>query len=355
MTDFAEEKFGWRIEYGLGIIMIALGLIFLTPITLAQEHDGHDMAGMSHDGGMDKEMIEDLKKIIPPLAEMTDEQIIAMMKMMPPDYEWYVSEKSLQGDVGVLVVAHGFGEVGDKVFAEALEPVGTTYPTTAGFGMTMMSSAHLQSSADNLTAAGAKTIVVVPASQSRHDTGIRQWQYVFNKREEPAYLPVARVESDAEFIISPPMADHPIVSQILLDHAQEIATEQANEVVIIVGHGPAGDEDNARELAMVQTHVDYIRDNSDFADVHAINLQDDSFKDTRAANVKTLRSIAEGAAVQGHRVLIVGFLVGTAGIQPKIESDLAGLDFKFNGKGMSQNPRFASWVKQMVEDALGDD
>ncbi len=274
--------------------------------------------------------------------------------MVPPNYEWYVSDKGLQGDVGVLVVAHGFGEVGDKVFVEALEPVGTTYPTTAGFGMTLMTSAHLQSSADNLTAAGAKTIVVIPASQSRHDTGVRQWQYVFNKREEPAYLPVARVESEAEFIISPPMADHPIVSQILLDHAEEIATDPANEVVIIVGHGPSDDEDNARELAMMQAHVDYIRDNSDFADVYAINLQDDSPEDTRAANVKTLRGIAEGAAAQSHRVLIVGFLVGTAGIQPKIESDLAGLDFRFNGKGMSQNPKFASWIKQMVEDALGD-
>ena len=317
-----------------------------------QDQTQKNADGMSHDGGMNKETIEFLRQLTPDMADRSDEEIVQIMQMMPPNYELYVSEKDLTGGVGVLVVTHGFGETGDRIFAESIQPVADVYPTAISFGMAMMTSAHIQSAVEDLVAAGAKQIVVVPATQSKHDTGIRQYQYIAGHREEPAYMAVPQVVTEAQLLVTPPLSDHPLVSEILLDHATELSTNQEDEVVIIVGHGPVSDEDNARELAMVGRHVEYIRENSQFADVMAINLQDDSAKATRASNVETLREAVEAAVQDGHQVLIVGFLLGTAGIQPKVDSDLQGLDYKFNTRGMSEHPGFSAWVAAMVNQAV---
>ncbi len=310
-----------------------------------------DMSNMSHGGDMTKEQIDFVKSIVPSLSDRTDQEIMEIMSMMPPNYEWYVSDENLRGDVGVLVMTHGFGEEGDKIFADSLKTVAKEHPLAIGFGMAMMTSKHLQESADSLVAAGAKTIVVVPATQSEFDTGLRQYKYLSGKREEPAYMALPKIETPADILFTPPLSDNPIISQILLDYANDISTDQKNEAVIIVGHGPTGEEDNINELAMVQKHADYIRNNSEFADVRVMNLQDDAEKATRAANVQTLRDNAEEMAQGGRRILIVGFLLGTAGIQPKIEADLEGIDYKFNANGMSAHPKFATWIQESVREA----
>jgi hypothetical protein len=297
-------------------------------------------------------MIEMVRKIVPPLASRSDDEIAAMMNMMPPDYEWYLSETGLRKDVGVLVVNHGFGEKGDAIFAKSLEAVARAYPTAVAYGMAMMTSAHIQDSVEDLVAAGAETIVVVPATQSEFDTGIRQYRFIVGQREEPAYMRVPQVKTPARIVVTPPLADHPVSAEILLDHAREISRDEPREVVVIVGHGPVAREDNERELEMMGRIAARMQEASRFADVTAINLQDDAGPAVREANVERLRRIVTDAGAAGREVLVVGFLLGTAGIQPKIEKDLEGLAFRFNPRGLSEHPRFAAWVMDVVNRTL---
>lgn len=324
-------------------------MLAAVPGVFAQEdHSGHDM------GNMSAEQIQELRDVVPSLADRTDDEIRFMMTIMPPNYERYLSDQNQRGEIGVVVAVHGFGEEGDEIFASSLADVSKNWPTSVGFGMAMMTSSQFQTAVDNLTAAGAETIVVVPATQTEHDTGIRQYKYIFGEREEPSYTTVPVVETDAEIIVTPPVSEHPIISELLLEHAQEISENEANEIVIILGHGPSGDEDNAMELEEMATHAAWMKDKSDFVRVHRINLQDDALKATREANVAKLREMAQTALDEGHDVIVVGYLLGSAGIQPKIEKDLAGIPVKFNNKGMSAHPLFAKWVETMVRDALGE-
>ncbi len=331
------------------VFAFVAALLSVAPSALAQEdHSGHDM------GNMSAEQIQELRDVVPSLADRTDEEIRFMMTIMPLNYERYVSDENQRGPVGVVVAVHGFGEEGDEIFAQSLVDVSKNWPTSVGFGMAMMTSAQFQTAVDNLTAAGAETIVVVPATQTEHDTGIRQYKYIFGAREEPSYTTVPQVETDAEIIVTPPVSQHPIISELLLDHAREISTNEVNEEVIILGHRPSGDEDNAKELEEMATHAVWMKENSYFADVHRINLQDDALKAIREANVAKLRDMAQTAIDGGKDVIVVGYLLGSAGIQPKIEKDLAGIPVKFNDKGMSAHPLFAKWVETMVRDALGE-
>ncbi len=339
----------WPALFFLSCLILAC---FFTMPLYAQDNEHKDMAGMAHDGALDPETIDELKALFPSLAEQSDEEIALLMQQMPSNYEWYISGQHLKGDVGVLILAHGYGETGDKIFKESIDRVADTYPAAIGFGMSMMGSSHIQSSVDDLVKAGATTIVFVPVVRSEFNSTLRQWDYILGKRDEASYLAVPRVVTEAEIKRSPPSVDHYLISEILLDHAKEISADPENEVVVIVGHGPEDPEENIQELALLDKHADYILQQGHFNDVDVINLQDDALKAIRAANVSKLRAIIQDASDQGRTVLIVGFLQATKGIQDKIQTDLEGLDYVFNAKGMSEHANYALWIEARVREEL---
>ena len=89
--------------------------------------------------------------------------------------------------------------------------------------MSMAMSSHIQLALDDLTSAGAQEIVVVPAASSRYSTLMRQWEYIFGLRKEPEYATVPRVATKADIKFVKPMEDHPLVAEMLIDHAAEIS------------------------------------------------------------------------------------------------------------------------------------
>ena len=144
-----------------------------------------DSYEMTHE--MTDEQLAGLREKIALYRALTDREARLNMALMGPNYEWYVSDLAMQGDVGVIVLAHGVGENSDQVYVEKLEPMAARWPTAVSFGMAMMMSSHLQSSVDDLTERGAKTIVLVPTAVSEHNTLTRQWEYVFDMRDESSY------------------------------------------------------------------------------------------------------------------------------------------------------------------------
>jgi hypothetical protein len=135
-----------------------------------------------------------------------------------------------------------------------------------------------------------------------------------------------------------------------LEYASEISDQPAEETLIVVGHGPQDAADNERELAILQQHVEFLEERSDFAQIKAINLQDDAIEAVRSANVAKLRSWIEAASDAGQRVLIVGYLMSTRGIQYKFKEDLKDLDYTLQTKGISSHSLFARWIELSVDE-----
>jgi sirohydrochlorin cobaltochelatase len=313
-------------------------------------------AGPAEDHGdhvMTAEQAAELRRNVRRYATFTDQQIRDRMKFMPPDFQVYLSDPGLRGDVGVLLLAHGMGKEGNQVVQDAVKPVAAQWPLAVAFGMSMHHSAHLQAAVDRLTAAGAKTIVAVPTVViSDANTMSRQWEYLLGFRKEPAYASAPLVRTPARVLMAPAFDRHPLITGILADFAREISRNPAEEVVVLIGHGPERDEDNPADLAVLQHHGRLIREQGGFADVAAFNLQDDAPAPVRAANVARLREYVENRIEAGYQVLVVGMLMSTAGLQPKIRKDLEGLEFRFNEHGISAHPRFAEWVRSSVTDTL---
>ncbi len=311
-----------------------------------RDEKGRRLYGMKHN--VTPEIANELRERVPLFAPYSDAEINLSMEMMGSNYEWYLSNATVRGDQGLLLLMHGFKERGDAAFKEDMQPMANIFPTAMAAGMSMMMSDHIQWGVKDLEAAGAKTIVVVPIVSTRYNTMMRQWQYIFGQYDEPSYATVPRIQTDAQILIAEPPGDDPLIAEIVLDHALDISEDPAEEVVIIAAHGPSFEEDNQKVLAELSNLAKIVREDGDFADVMAITLQDDAPPAIRDRNVAKLRSMVEEAAADGKQVLIVTNLIGTRTIQAKLRDDLKGLDYKFNKNGIVGHDSFMKWMGEAV-------
>ncbi len=329
------------------IALLAMLLVVGQPLLRAQEneHDQHQHA----DHAMAPETFTELRVKVPLYREFTDAQIMESMERMGPNFRVYLSNADVAGNVGVLALGHGFEPTGNQEFQNAFAPVAAQQPTAVGLGMAMMTSAHIQTAVDELTAAGAETIVVIPATTVETGGLQRQWGYIFGLQDEAPWLSVPKVQTEAQIIMTPTPTTHPILSAILLDYANAYSTDPESEVVAIVSHGPVEEENNRIELAILEEHASRIRANSDFADVRGFTLQDDAPSAVRLSNVGSLRAWVENATNNGQRVIVLTTLLVEGSVHPKIMRDLDGLDYAFNQDGLMLHPDFSDWVVEVID------
>lgn len=304
-----------------------------------EPHAGHHMTTADYAA---------LREKVPLYRNYTDEQIDLSMVMMGPNYEVRVGPEEVRGPVGVLLLAHGFGEAGDRVFRERLAEIGAARPTAVAFGMSMMQSSHIQSAVDALERAGATTIVAIPALSSPWNTQMRQWEFAFGLHDDAGYLEVPRIRSQARLHYTATLGDHPLVAGIIADHARERADAPARTLVIIVSHGPTSAQDNRRTLQMLEGLAGQIRAREGYRSVRAVSLQNDAPRDLYRANVAAFRAMVEQGIADGLDVVVVTNLIATRTIQSQIREHLEGLAYRFNPKGLTQHPDFARWVQATV-------
>lgn len=328
------------------------------------DHSGHDMAGhstardeqgrrlygMKHN--VTPEIADQLRERIPGWEKISDQEINLSMTQMGSNYEWYISPADVTGETGVLLLLHGFRERGDKIFKDRVQQYGDIFPMAMSFGMSMMMSDHIQLALDDLVAAGAKNIVVIPMVSTEHNTMIRQWQYIFGLEEKASYADVKRVSTPAKIYFADPPNDDPAVAEILTDHALELSENPDKEVVIIAAHGPSMQKDNEEELKMLENLAGIIKEDGGFSAAYGVTLQDDAPPAIRDANVAKLRGIVEKAKAEGKDAIVVTNLMGSRTIQSKLRKDLKGLDYKFNAKGLVAHDKFVSWIGETVRDVV---
>ncbi len=333
---------------------VCFALLLYPPLAVAQEdHSKHMMNMDPAMMNMGPTMMYELRAKVAGYKDATDEEIMSQMTIMGENRDLYISDQSITGDIGVLVLSHGAPRAdiyGDNILAQAVELIGENKPTAISYGMAMMSSSHIQASVDNLIAAGTKKIIAIPTTSSVYTSLWRQWNYIIGDGEESAYASVSKIESDTEIVLASPPSSHPIISKIVLDHANEISEDPKKEVVIIVGHGPEATSENEFSMMTLNTHAQFLRDNNKFHNVMAINLQDDAIDPIRSTNVAILRSWVRSAIADGKEVLVVGFLMTSRGIQDRLKLDLEGLDYTLNEKGLSQNLGYADWFAAVVDE-----
>jgi len=348
MTPF-EYPFSVRLERVVLSVLVAgifaIGIARVPQAISQEDHTVHQQ----NDHMMTDEQFAELRSKVPLYKEYTDEQIIESMSRMR-NLGGMLSDAAIVGDVGVLAMAHGYTDDGNQQWMDRFDVISSDYPTGYGLGMAMMSSEHIQTTIDSLEAAGAKKILVLRTETGDTNSLQRQWQYIFGRRDDSSYLSVPRVTSNAELIWGPTPTTHPIMGEIMLEHAQQLSIDPANELVFIMGHGPMTPEENELDLAIMAIHAKAIQEGGGFKDVKYWNVQDDLPPDERAENVVKIRGWIKEARDQGMDVIVVTNSMTQGSLTGRLQRDVEGLDVKFNATGLIQNPRFADWIKAMVEE-----
>jgi hypothetical protein len=263
-----------------------------------------------------------------------------------------ISDSPVTGDVGILALAHGYSDQGNEQWFEKFESIATQYPTGYGLGMAMMGGDHIQKAIEKLEAAGAEKIIVLRTETGDTNSLTYQWEYLFGRRDESSYLSGGRVSSNADIIWGSSPTAHPIMAEIMLEHAQALSSDSANEMVIILGHGPMTPKENEMDLAIGARHAESIKKKGGFHDAKNWNVQDDLPADKRAENVAVVRGWISDAREQGMEVIIVTNVLTQSGIMKRLQSDVEGTGAKFSNAGLMQNPRFSDWIEAAVAENL---
>jgi len=321
----------------VALIILPFGI---TPAA-AQDHEHHHHQ-------MTAEQFAELREKVPLYREYTDEQIMENMAGMGPGLNIYVSDAQLADDVGVLALGHGFGPEGNEMFRSAYETTAVQHPTSLALGMAMMSSSHIQAAVDDLTAAGAEMVLVIPVTTLKTGKLIGQWRYIFGEQDEAPWMSVERVQSDARIVFGPTPTDDRLIAEILLAYAKQMSSDPRNEVVAIIGHGATDPQANAQELEILERHSAVIRNGDDFARVQAFTLQDDAPSEIRSANIERMRAWVRAATDRGQRVIVVTTVPVRARVQEKIRQDLEGLDYVMNEQGVVEHPLFSDWIESTI-------
>jgi sirohydrochlorin ferrochelatase len=300
---------------------------------------------------MTQEQMDGVRATIKRYANYSDDELLDIMTRLTNEHGRLSSEQTT-GDTGVLVLAHGFHGEGFEQFKNTFKATTNRYPTTYGFGLAVMDSSHLQAATDSLQDSGVKRIVLMPASTAANSSMVRQWQYAFGMIAEPSFLDIPRVVSDAGFVWAPSPVPHPIIGEILRDHAKAFSREPANEFLVIIGHGPSDPADNTLELVVLDKHAAMIKREVGFADVRVGNVQDDSPEEERAANVTRIRGWISEAKAHGQDVIVITTVLTAAGVLQKLQKDVEDLGVRFNPTGVMTHPRFSDWLEYAIQESI---
>jgi sirohydrochlorin cobaltochelatase len=278
-----------------------------------------------------------------------------------------VGVRTSYADPGILLLAHGGSPEWNARVTELAARVDRTRPTEVAFGMA--TRANIQGAIDRLAARGVTEIVAVPLFVSSWSSVITSTEYLLGQRTEaPAALAAyatmnhaghaghtaqgdgtTPVKSPVPIRMTPALNDHPIVAEILVSRARAISLNPEQEAVVIVAHGPTGDDENRRWLADMRSLAERIGKTEKFASIESLTLRDDAPKPVRDQATAELRAVITRRAAAGQRVLVVPLLISFGGIERGLRERLEGLTYTMAASGLMPDDRLATWVLAMAE------
>jgi len=249
--------------------------------------------------------------------------------------------------VGVLVIAHGGTNQWDGTVRKTVKQARLKHPTEVALGMGMHDQEvrTLQQAVDRLQRKGVRRIVVVPLFVSSHSEVFRQFEYLFGLRDQAEWPQVKPLRLEVPIVMGRALDDHQLVGEVLLDRAKHVSRSPADEVVVLLAHGPTGDQDNAEWIQRMERLGAYVKAQGGFRDVLTMTFRDDAAKGVRDEAIRRLRqAIQERAATA--RVLVVPILLARGGVEEKVPKMLAGLSYEYSGQTLLPDPRLAEWIAQ---------
>ena len=284
---------------------------------------------------------------------------------------------STDTNIGIMILAHGSmggNQTWNTLVKEVSAPLSDSYPIEVAFGMA--NAPNMQKAIDKLEAQGVNKIVVVQLFISSHSPIIRQNEYLLGLRDELAdpAMPMMLhdhatgrmkveipenlqpLDINSEILLTPPLDDHPLVAEIVLDRIQTLSTNPAKETVLIVAHGPNSPVDNEMWLKEIESIGKQIKAELAgrgiaYKDIIAHTVRDDADEETHEQARLEFRKYVEDADADGTAI-VIPLLLSKGGVEKKYLTRLEGLNFKWSGETLLPHYNISHFIQQSVEEAL---
>jgi len=256
---------------------------------------------------------------------------------------------------GVLVIAHGSpSEIWNQPVRDTVAQVCLPYPVELGF-LEFVEGETIQDAVDRLENQGVDEIIVsVIAFISSYSNHIEEIKYLLGLPYDEDVVDEEElgppVESDAEFILSNAIDDHPLIAQVLCDRVRELSTNPSEEIVVITAHGAETKEDIAKWSENMQSLAARMKWELGVKDVRHSYV----FPDVVEWGEPYLRDVVEEAMIEGNVIVIPLMISEGFFTQRYIPMQLEGLNYVYNGKTLSPHPGLARWIELSALKALVD-
>lgn len=256
-------------------------------------------------------------------------------------------------DFGVLVMAHGGAPAWNSAVTSSLAGLEARYPTELAFGMADAGS--LERAVRRLEARGVRRIGVVRLFISG-ESFLERTEQIFGLRPgaptksadaerahhgEGHAMGFWRIDTPARIALSREgLQDADAMGHVLAARAKTLSQQPAREQVLIIGHGPGDDDENARWLQAMHRRADAVRAIAPFADVHVATLRED-WPEKRAAAEAALRARLTEATAHGLTTIVIPFRLQGMGPYAKV---LEGLPYRADGQGLVPHEHVGAWL-----------
>jgi len=257
-------------------------------------------------------------------------------------------------DYGVLVMAHGGSPEWNAAVEEAVQPLAAQYPMALAFGMADAGS--MEAAVRELEAAGVRHVGVVRLFVSGESWYERTGQILGlqagapspavgreNAEHSDMAMPMGFWEIDTELFFhmhEDGLADAGEMDAVLLTRIAGLSRDPANEVVVVLAHGPGDDAENARWIARIGERTELARRELALRDVAVFTLRED-WADKREKAEARIRDYVGRHDAAGHRVIVVPYRVQGFGPYHDV---LAGLDYAADETGLMPHENVSEWL-----------
>jgi len=152
----------------------------------------------------------------------------------------------------------------------------------------------------------------------------------------------SRVKSSVSLRVTAPLNGDPVAADIVLGRAQEISTNSAAEVLVLVSHRSTMGSDKrwVPDLAAAAQQLNRMRR---FAMILTAALPPDG-SEASADDVAQLRRMLERQIALGRQILVVPVLTSYGGTEPAIKEQLQGLAHEVAKSALMPDDRLVAWI-----------
>lgn len=263
-----------------------------------------------------------------------------------------------EANYGVLIMAHGGGPNWNESVLEAVGQLREQHPVEVAFGMADAGS--LEQAVRRLESAGVKHVGVVRLfisgeswlERTEQILGIQAgapsreaWEASAMHRHRAMPMGFWQIETELNFHLSEQgLADAVEMDELLLNRMQALSKDPAREVALVLAHGPAEDDEDARWVEKITERTRLASETLGLADVRVFTLRED-WEEKREGAEEAIRRYIVAARTAGHEAIVIPYRVQGFGPYADV---LSGLDYRSDGVGLLPHRNVGLWVQNQA-------